>query len=171
MACGWYLEGLCRCQIHIGASVALFRKPSLHSDPWDWRTVPLKWGGQQVWEIPNYLTFFVFLSSGHLWGLLCSILDVSVFRWVEIVPHPLQMSFFPSSFSLRIFMFWMFLLMATCPYFMEALLFHPWKIGRCICLIQTLFLSNLFCSLFWLRSSVGNFPQCLLVPCLVCLSH
>lgn len=37
------------------------------------------------------------------------------------------MSFFPSSFSLHIFAFWMFLLMATSPYFMEALLFSSLK--------------------------------------------
>lgn len=43
------------------------------------------------------------------------------------IPHPLQTSFFPSSFSLHTCAFWMFLLMATSPYFMEALLFSPLK--------------------------------------------
>lgn len=127
MAYGWYLEGLCGCQICVGTSAALFRKASLHQDLWDWRTVPLKWGGQQVWEIPNSVTFFVLLSSGHLWGLLCSTLGVSVFRRVEISLTHCKCHFFPSSFSLDTCAFWMFLLMATSPYFMEALLFSSLK--------------------------------------------
>lgn len=77
----------------------------------------------------------------------------SVFRWVETAPYLLQMSFFCLPTLTSMFLF------SGC-FCSSSMLSHPGQDSLTMYLFHTvsLFLPNLFCSLF----SEGDFPQCLL---------